>query len=302
MASGSARDGATAPPRCLLVATTPRSGSWLLSDYLSQSSVIGPAREYFHVSYVGSLCAEWGLAERAITAGYVDRVLELGREGGKLFATKLHWLQINQLVDSLRLIHPDLAVGPAPELIEASLPHSRYLHLIRRNKARQALSLYKAMRSETWWVANEDAAGAPQVDLDPSPVADNLTVRWFEDQLRAEDAEWARYFTVFSITPLTIVYEDLVADPEMTIRNVLDWLDLDSSGVPPLQAHLRRQSGEQTERELVEYLEIRNLLPPRPDHWQWSFGRRAFGHRDTHDTGPPNDLGGVPSARDLSPL
>ena len=63
------------------------------------------------------------------------------------------------------MIHPALALAgaSAPELIDASLPGSCYLYLTRRDKARQAISMFKAMRSERWWQLAE-----------PSPDGDGV--------------------------------------------------------------------------------------------------------------------------------
>ena len=47
------------------------------------------------------------------------------------------------------------------------------------------------------------------------------------------------FFTEGNITPLTIVYEDFVQQYDQTIRNILDYLELDSQSVtiaPPALA------------------------------------------------------------------
>src|SRR5579864_5544546 len=72
---------------------------------------IGMAQEYFHVNYVAALAREYGLASQVITGGYIDEVTRRTRSEGRIFSSKLHRLQINQLVDALRVIHPDLAAA-----------------------------------------------------------------------------------------------------------------------------------------------------------------------------------------------
>jgi LPS sulfotransferase NodH len=302
----------------LLVATTPRSGSWLLSDYLAQTGVVGPAREYFHVNYVATRSGQCGLPTTGITVDYIDGLLGQAREAGQMFATKLHWLQINQLCTALRRIHPSLARAPAPQLIEASLPGSRYLYLTRRDKPRQAISMLRAMRSERWWQtdsspppredrpppAPEDRPRSPEDGPPPGPemVPDYLSIRWFEDDLRGQDAEWRRYFATFGITVFAVVYEDLVADPRTIVRAILDWLGLPEAGVPELTTTLRRQADAETDRVLRDYLDLREVLPGRPPHWEWSFRRRAFGRPD--EQAPPGGPPAIasPSMAPLSPF
>src|SRR5579871_6809253 len=111
-------------PGAVLVCTTPRSGSWLLSDLLERSGRIGMAQEYFHVNYVAALAREYRLASPTITGENIGEITRRTLAESRIFSSKLHWLQINQLVDALRLIHPDLAAArkTAPELIDATLP------------------------------------------------------------------------------------------------------------------------------------------------------------------------------------
>lgn len=279
------------PPGCLLVATTPRSGSWLLSDYLSQTGGFAPVREYFHVNYVAALSREYGLSTCAITGEYIAEIRRRCTGGGALFGAKIHWLQINQLVDALRQIHPSLANAPAPELIEASLPAARYIHLTRGDKTRQAISMFRAMRSDQWWELAEpptvDSAGRSR----PAPVPDYLAVRWFEDDLRSEDAEWRRYFDLFGIVPFTITYEELATEPYPALEAIFDWLEIPGLNLRGLRPRVRRQADAETERTLAEYLTLRDSLPPRPPEWRWSFRRRAFGLPDDDQTaGVPADV------------
>ena len=281
-------------PGALLIATSPRSGSWLLSDYLAGSGVIGVGREYFHVNYVPDYSRALGLDSQHITGPYIAAARQDAAREGVLFSSKVHWLQMNQLVDALRVIHPELAQdhAPAPALIEASLPGACYLHLTRRDKARQAISFFKAMRTDHWW----ERAGGPGTTADakaaapapaPAPLEppDHLAIRWFEEDLRHEDAEWQRFFYHFGLTRFAVAYEDLVADPRAVVRAVLDWLGFTDVAAPDRGSQLRRQADADSERALAEYLQIRDELPPRPPPgWQWSFTRRSFG---LPDAAPP---------------
>ena len=294
----------------LLIATTPRSGSWLLSDHLARTGKIATANEYFHVNYVAALSREMGLATSGITEQYLAAIVERATNERVMFSAKLHWLQINQLVDALRVIHPELAARntPAPQLIEASLPRARYLFLTRRDKARQAVSMFRAARTDRWWeLATEGAsaeAGSTVARDEPHVPPDHLTIRWFEEELTEQDAEWLRYFRFFGIDPFVVVYEELVAEPRAIIRALLDWLGLEDTEAPAGDSRLRRQAGAETERTLLEYQQIRDSLPPRPPGWQWSFKRGSFGPPVTtpRSKGARTDDGPTPPIAKLSPL
>jgi LPS sulfotransferase NodH len=291
------------PGSSLLVATTPRSGSWLLADHLSQTGAVGTMREYFHINYVATLSDEYGLATNDISREYIAEIRQRSSSDQGVFSAKIHWLQINQLVNALRRIHPMLANSPAPELIEASLPRTRYLYLMRRDKARQAISMFRAMRSEQWWELTGPPASGPARPSQPEPVPDHLAIRWFEEDLRIEDAEWRRYFEVFGITPFTVVYEELAANPETVLRAVFQWLGRPELEVGDSEPRIRRQAGPETDRTLTEYLTLRDALPARPPGWQWSFRRRAFGVPDDNPGPGFRPGGGRPGRADeVSPL
>src|ERR1700678_1547555 len=149
----------------LLVTTTPRLGSWYLCDHLTQTGRVGVIQEYFHVNYVAALSQELGLTSTGITGEYIDRIRRTAAGENGVFGAKIHWLQMNQLVTALRHIHPALARAgaAAPDLIESSLPDARYVYLTRRDKARQAISMFKAMRSDQWW----ERSGLPSAEPPP---------------------------------------------------------------------------------------------------------------------------------------
>jgi len=265
-------------PGAVLVCTTPRSGSWLLSDLLERTGRIGMAQEYFHFNYVSALAREYGLASQAITSEYISEITRRAHAEGQIFSSKLHWLQINQLVDALRIIHPALAAAKrtAPELIDASLPGARYLYLTRRDKARQAISLFRALRTEVWW----ERAGQPEPRKhrqdETEPIPDYLAIRWLEDDLAWQDAQWHQYFEVFGLPAFRVVYEELCAEPGHVVTATLDWLGLEATAALDGPRRLRRQAGVETDTALAEYIQIRDSLPPCPAGWTWSFERRTF--------------------------
>lgn len=265
-------------PGALLICTTPRSGSWLLSDLLESSGKIGMGQEYFHERYVPALAQEHGLPSLAITEQYISEIRGRAQRDGRLFSSKLLWVQINQLVDALRVIHPDLAAADAtaPELIEASLPGSRYLYLTRNDKARQAISLFRALKTDTWWEHAAAKDSEEQETAAPGPTPDYLAIRWLEDWLAGQEAEWRRFFEFFAIEPFTVVYEQFCVEPTKGVQAVLKWLGLEGTTLADVASRLRRQADAETDTMLLEYQEIRSLLPPCPTNWAWSFQHRRF--------------------------
>jgi LPS sulfotransferase NodH len=250
------------------------------------------AQEYFHVNYVAALAQQYGLVSQVITGEYISEITRRTQSEGRTFSSKLHWLQINQLVDALRVVHPDLAAAQktAPELIDASWLGVRYLYLTRRDKARQAISLFRALRTDVWWERAGESEPAERKQAAPEPIPDYLVIRWLEDDLAWQDSQWLHYFEVFGVATFTVVYEELCAEPGPIVLAVLDWLGLETTATLEGPSRLRRQAGAATETALVEYMQIRDSLPPCPAGWTWSFERQTFA--------PP----AAPATRHLSPF
>jgi trehalose 2-sulfotransferase len=265
--------------RCsLVIAATPRSGSTLLCDLLESTEVAGRPREYFHVNFVPTMSKQLGLDPEGITSMYIEGILEQTSTDNGIFSTKLHWLQINQLADALRDIYGVDEGTMAGSLIERALPSPRYVYLRREDKGRQAVSYFRAMRSDRWseTTSGPDSGGlqpAAHVPLQP----DYLQIRWWEDHIREEEGDWMKFFSTFAITPMVVTYEDLVADSRREIARVLTFVGVhDSRPVETVKTTLRRQADDETELVLVGYRQVRDLLPSIPSGWVWSWGNRAF--------------------------
>ena len=265
-------------PRSLVIAATPRSGSTLLSDLLESTGVAGRPREYFHVNLVPTISEELGLEPEGITPSYIKALLEQTSTENGIFSTKLHWLQINQLADALRGIYGADEGTMGGSLIERALPSPNYVYLRRDDKDRQAVSFFRAMRTERWWdFSAGPGSDVPRLDSEAPLQPDYLQIRWWEDHLRQEEGEWMRFFSTFAITPMVVTYEDLVADPRQEVTRVLSFLSLNDAGhAEKIRTRLRKQADDETEWVLAGYRQLRDLLPRIPSGWMWSFPNRAF--------------------------
>jgi len=61
------------------------------------------------------------------------------------------------------------------------------------------------------------------------------------------DASWSRYFAAAGVTPLQIVYEDLVADYAGTVRTVLRHIGTEAEGIAIPPPTLERQADASSE-------------------------------------------------------
>jgi LPS sulfotransferase NodH len=267
------------PDRSYLVCATPRSGSTLLCHLLDQTGVAGHPEEYFEAlrhSGVPRKPHEYFDAERHANIierlafrelpdgverpanplwepGSYDRYLRWALDQGTtpngVFGAKLMWGYLGDFATLLRGIEGN-AGRAVPELLATTFPNLRYVQITRKDKVRQAVSLWKAVQTQAWRAKDDARAAEPTFSF----RAINFLVRL----LTAHDASWDAYFLGLGITPLKVTYEELAEAPERVVRRVLDHLDIAVPDALELCAPaLRVQADERSEewvRRVHEHL------------------------------------------------
>lgn len=257
-----------------IIAALPRSGSWLLAEALNNTDLAGQPEEYFRPDFTRIWSRRWKLPERASYRRYIEAATRFSTTPNGVFSVKLHWYQFAWFLEQMRLLEGEDDSRGDSELVAKWLPNPRYILLLRRDKLRQAISYYRAAKSQVWFLTADSKSPAAGDDEDEP---DFQTIRWLEDALVEHEACWRYFFERCEIQPLEVVYEDFVTDYDETVLAVLDWLGIS----PPADfevepAGLIKQAGEQTELLLARYLEKRDTLSPMPSNVVWSREMRRY--------------------------
>jgi trehalose 2-sulfotransferase len=237
------------PSSTYLVCATPRTGSYLLCDLLSQTGFAGRPTEYFSAGYQAYWSPRWQVTGYA---DYLRRIRAAGTGPNGVLGVKAHPRQFKHFVRQASGV-AELPLEEHCNVVEAWLPNCRYVWLRRRDERRQAMSWAKSMQTNVWW----DASEAPAPFDEPTPEAIRFDFAFLEHALarmRFEDRMWGEYFDASGTEPLTIWYEDLAADPVAILGRVLDFLGL----AEPARAFVpatsfRRQTDSTTERWLSRF-------------------------------------------------
>lgn len=239
------------PPRTWVVASLPRTGSTLLCNALWDTGRVGAPKEYLnpmqvrdwearlapdrwtrgrHRALVGPAVALAGRGRwsDARLRAYLDRVRAHRTGPTGWFGLKIHWHHFEAWF---------LARGRSPE---AFLGPARWLRVVRRDRLRQAVSWARALQTGRW--ASWQRGYSPP----------RFSARAIEARLAAIDAgesAWDAWFAGQGLRPRVVVYEDLIADWEGTLRAVLADLDVppEAQGALPAPS-LRRQADDTTDR------------------------------------------------------
>lgn len=276
-----------APSCSYLVCATQRSGSTFLCEALARTGVAGKPEEYFEAmtdtllpqpskqwfrgledhDFVRGLSDEWGpphteamsaLAAAPSYSDYLDWVLAHGTTANGIFGAKMMWSYLHDFVEQTREI-PAYAGLPVHTLLARAFPSLRYLWVTRRDKVRQAVSMWKALQTETW---RAQEAGQPSPPREA--VFDFEAIEHLKRRMADHDAAWCAYFFRSGIQPLTIVYEDFESDYLARLRRILEHLGVPVAAdtIPPPPT--ARQADTRSEEWIAEYRRLEDERAASP--------------------------------------
>ena len=299
----------TTAQRSYLVCATPRSGSTLVCQALKETGVAGRPEEYFEAlrhsgrprrpeEYFDGVTdrsildhlGERGLGEeprqrsplwsRAAYDRYLEWAMGAGTTDNGVFAAKLMWGYFGDFVSLLRNVpaYEDLSLA---ELLPEVFPGLTFVRVVRANKVRQAVSLWKAVQTATWR-QDDAAAGAPGISDGDSPPYQSFlhehrpqlrfhygAIEHLLNQILAEEAHWDAFFEHAGIKPVLVLYENFAGDIESSTRNVLERLGLETPEDLKLAPRMKKQSDGINDDWTRRYSELKlgtefDLAPTAP--------------------------------------
>lgn len=217
------------PTKSYRIWMTQRSGSTLLCKGLESTGIAGKPGEFL------TLHGEKNFQEKYSINSYEamrKKMWNLGTTSNGVFGVKYSHdtAGIEQiLTDFYPLQNKVRPKNPKLEILLADLlPNCKHLYLTRRNKIRQAVSWWKAIKDNVWHIEkgkahrNELAFYESNYDL---PALTHLFKELVLREARIQD-----YFVAHNIQVMSIIYEDFIVDFEGTIRRIIDYLEIEHDG------------------------------------------------------------------------
>lgn len=207
---------------------TPRSGTTLLCGLLADMGRAGQPQSYYRRQDIERRARGYGLHADQFSdqvefeQAYLNAVLREGRGHSGIFGLRIMWGSVAEMAERLRPLRP--ALGDAA-LFEELFGPLTYVHVSRRDKVAQAISLSKAEQTGLWHVA---ADGSERQRTAPPALAHYDAGRLAElvAELEQDDCAWSAFFADNEIRPVKIEYEDLAASPRTELRKILQALNL----------------------------------------------------------------------------
>lgn len=206
------------PSVSYLICATPRCGGYLLFEALENTGLAGIPGEYFWDD------KEWAKKFGATDyADFLNKVIENSTTPNGVFGTKLMWGYFENFIGKVRqtpqFIGCDLSSYAVLSELFANL---NYIWIMRRDKIRQAVSLWKGLQTCIWW----QRVGEPIPVLEKEPEYNFDAIDYLVQEIVFHEAAWQTYFTQYDITPFTVIYEDLALHYESTALRIMDWLNI----------------------------------------------------------------------------
>ena len=279
------------PERSYLVCSTPRSGSTLVCEALAQSGVAGRPEEYFealrhsgrprkpeeYFTGVSDASILDHLSERVVgddppqrsplwsrTAydRYLEWVFAAGTTDNGVFGAKLMWGYLGDFVSLLRNVaaYRDL---PLADLLPAVFPDVQFVRVVRANKVRQAVSLWKAVQTAAWSESHEAPQETPppyKSFLEESRPGLRFHFRAIEHllhQILVQEAFWDTFFEHIDTLPILVLYENFAGDYTTSTVRLLERLGLEAPDRDQLSPPLKRQSDAVNDDWVRRYSEIK---------------------------------------------
>ncbi len=227
-----------------VVCATPRTGSSLLLGLLESTGVAGRPQAYFRAPDELMWADRWQLPRTAggavDYADYVRAALAAGSTDNGVFGAKLMWGTLDEVVDKLGRVHPDLA-GRDVELLHRAFGRTRFVYLRRDDVLAQGVSWLRAEQTDTWYLGgNGEVGGSGDTARVPSFDADRIgeLMRTIDEH----NAAWEAWFASSGVRPHRVRYEELDADMVGVTRGVLGFLGLDLPHGREISPRHRRQA------------------------------------------------------------
>ena len=252
--------------RSYVVCSTPRTGSSLLCRALIASRVAGVPIEYLNPRDRAVLTGRWGCAPSLETYAIAARHWRSSSAG--VFGTKVHWHDLQRACaeaageNVVEATETDPAPTYARAVLERLFPSTTYLQTVRADVNRQAVSLWLAEHTGTW----SSLHGSPPRPGTAPYSFEGILAR--VELIQRQSRGWARFFAENGITPLVVIYEELVSDYDATVRRALGHVGVGPSALEVPPPVTRKLADERSERLLIRFqqdlLAHRSSEAPRP--------------------------------------
>ena len=225
-----------------LLCGTPRTGSTLLCGLLRDTGIAGRPQSYFRVPGEEYWADHWRLSRDEHGSfdfrDYVRAAIAEGSTPNGIFAARVMWGTLDELVAKLGALHADLPpAGADLDLLTRAFGRVRFVHCWRADTVAQAVSWARAEQTQFW---QHDDTPLP----DREPRFDFEQIHGLVRTIGEHNDAWRKWFTTFDVRPHSVRYEDLTTDTDRVTSGILGFLGLDLPAGHAFVPRHRRQADQ----------------------------------------------------------
>ena len=241
------------PTKSIIICSTGRSGSTLLSRTLSSLGCLGQPIEFFRSDM---------LAKNGVTAlaselyPYLARVYSQGQTPNRVFSAKLHWDHLGQLLEIART-DPALRSHSDSEILSYLFPNPKFIFIRRQNLVSQAISMEISKQTGVYLILKDrkEKKGATPGSGQPLSFKP-LNIYRYKQGVAGRNRSWQSFFQQNHLPFFEVVYEDLVKDFERIIRQTVEFCGVDLPQADMEIARATKKQGNQVNERWLRYYQI----------------------------------------------
>lgn len=217
------------PTNAYVLCGTPRTGSTLLCALLASTGVAGQPQSYFRQADVDTYATNWRIPRapdgRFTFADYLRGTLTAGRSANGVFAARIMWGTMEEVIGNLRELYADHASADR-DLLTRAVGHTQFIYVRRGDVVAQAVSRTRAEQTNVWHSTDEVAVVQPA----PAPRYDFAQLRAYVQEIEVHNQAWTDWFRTNGVLPHHVWYEHVAAAPVQVTQAILAFLQLE---LPP---------------------------------------------------------------------
>jgi LPS sulfotransferase NodH len=227
------------PATTYIIASTMRTGSYLLCEGLEATGRAGHPREFFCPERRENYAGQWRLPPDIGFDDFLRAAVEKGTTENGVLGMKIHGHHVEPLARECGV------AGEPWGVLRRLFPSAKYIHLRRHDRRAQAISWCRAAVTNEWW----RIPGVKDWDLTgKQPEFNGAEIRRLEIELDRQQQAWDAFFATQPVEVLDMDYETLSADYRGEVARALAFIGEDAELAKKLpEPRMVRQSDGTTE-------------------------------------------------------
>lgn len=214
-------------PKSYIICATPRSGTTLLCDLLTDTGLAGKPDSFFQLQSrqwwakrLNVPSINW-TNESAFDRTFLEAIIQRGKSKTPVFGMRLMWSDLKALNKRLKVLYPESSNNKGE--IQNVFGPTLFIHLSRKDKVAQAVSRVKAEQSGLWHV-DDKGNERERLKLGKALIYDAAVLSNQILEYEKHDLEWSHWFIQNKIQPVCISYEELSKNPQNVLKTILSAL------------------------------------------------------------------------------